>query len=116
LELGNPNGGLKDILMLYKFPKEIGKKKILYFPSNLEGLCQIYIVKGFEQPLENGFPVNSWYVPFVGNFELDFLHPRHLHKVGGSESDLVLKVTSNTEVHFTFFNVPTMYILGRGYF
>jgi len=33
-------------------------------------------------------------------------------KVGGSKSNLTLKTTFNSEVHFIFTNVPTMYILG----
>jgi len=32
------------------------------------------------------------------------------YKIGGSKSNLVLKVTSNTREDFTFFNVPIVYI------
>jgi len=34
------------------------------------------------------------------------------YKVGSSKSDPTLKATTNREVHFAFFNVATMYILG----
>jgi len=35
-------------------------------------------------------------------------------KVGGCKSNLALKVASNIEVHFTFFNVPKVYISRGG--
>jgi len=35
-----------------------------------------------------------------------------IYKVGTFESNMALKANFNIKIHFTFFNVPTLYILG----
>jgi len=38
------------------------------------------------------------------------------YKIGGSKIDPTLKVSSNVEVHFAFFNAPIVYISRGGCF
>jgi len=100
--------------------------------NKLENICRIFYFTCLRSCGKNFMKfdhrdwkiisIQSWKIKFFWTLACNFrwLWPPFVElfctKVGDSKSNLLLKATSNTEVHFTFFNVPTMYILGGGCF